>query len=38
MNYKEYIREVMDFPIKWISFKDITTLLQEPKIFSLVEY
>lgn len=33
MDFKNYIREVKDFPKEWIDFKDITTLLQEPKIF-----
>ncbi len=30
MNYKEYIREVPDFPKPGILFYDITTLLKEP--------
>jgi len=34
MNYKEYIREVQNFPIVWVDFKDITPLLQNPKVFS----
>lgn len=33
MDYKKYIREVLDFPIKWVSFKDITPLLLEPEVF-----
>jgi len=36
MDFKKYIREVKDFPKEWIDFKDITTLLQEPKVFSEV--
>ncbi|MDD2907188.1 MAG: adenine phosphoribosyltransferase [Candidatus Gracilibacteria bacterium] len=34
MDYKKYIREVVDFPIKGINFKDISTLLQNPVVFS----
>ncbi len=30
---KQFIREVPDFPKKGISFKDITTLLAQPRIF-----
>jgi len=30
-NFKEKIREIQDFPIKGINFKDITTLLLDPK-------
>ena len=33
MNLKDYIREVPDWPIKGVNFKDITTLLQDPKLF-----
>lgn len=36
MNYREYIREIENFPIDWINFKDITTLLQKPEVFSWV--
>ncbi|MDD3144906.1 MAG: adenine phosphoribosyltransferase [Candidatus Gracilibacteria bacterium] len=36
MDFKKYIREVKDFPKEGIDFKDITTLLQEPKVFSKV--
>ncbi len=36
MDYKKYIREVVDFPIEWINFKDITTLLLKPEVFSKV--
>lgn len=31
---KGYIREIQDFPQKGINFKDITTLLSEPKAFA----
>jgi adenine phosphoribosyltransferase len=31
MDLKEYIRDVPDFPKKGIIFKDITTLLKDPK-------
>ncbi len=34
MNYKDYIAIVEDFPIKGISFKDITPILQNGKVFS----
>ena len=30
---KQFIREIPDFPKKGISFKDITTLLAQPRIF-----
>lgn len=33
MELKKYIRDVPDFPKKGIVFKDITTLLKEPKAF-----
>lgn len=33
INLKNYIKEVTDWPIPGVSFKDITTLLAEPKIF-----
>lgn len=36
MDIKPYIREVADWPIKGVSFKDITTLLQDPKLFKYV--
>ncbi len=36
MNLKSYIREVADFPIKGISYKDITTLIMDPEVFSYV--
>ncbi len=33
MNFKNYIDEILDFPKKGISFKDITPILKNPKIF-----
>lgn len=33
MNFKDYIREVPDFPSKGIVFKDITPLLEDPVAF-----
>lgn len=30
---KKYIREIPDWPVKGVNFKDITTLLQNPKVF-----
>ncbi len=36
MDLKSTIREIQDFPVKGIGFKDITTLLSEPKAFSHV--
>ncbi|BFH61228.1 MULTISPECIES: adenine phosphoribosyltransferase [Paenibacillus] len=33
MNYKDYIRVIPDFPQPGISFKDITTLLQNGEIY-----
>ena len=33
MDFKKYIREVLDFPQPGINFKDITTLIQEPEVF-----
>ncbi len=34
MNLAQYIRNVPDFPIQGIQFKDITTLLQDPAAFA----
>ena len=31
MNLKEYIREIQDFPIEGVLFRDITTVLKDPK-------
>ena len=31
---KEYIRTILDFPIKGIKYRDITTLLKDPNLFS----
>ena len=36
MNYKDYIAIVEDFPIKWISFKDITPLLSNGEVFKKI--
>jgi len=36
MNIKSYIREVPDWPIEGVSFKDITTLLQDSNAFKYV--
>jgi adenine phosphoribosyltransferase len=36
MELKEYVRTIEDYPIKGISFKDITTLLKEPVAFKNV--
>ena len=33
MNFKDYIREVPDFPSKGVVFKDITPLLEDPAAF-----
>jgi adenine phosphoribosyltransferase len=33
MNLEDYIRNVPDFPVEGIQFKDITTLCQNPKAF-----
>jgi adenine phosphoribosyltransferase len=32
---KQYIRNIPDFPIEGIQFKDITTLLKQPELFSM---
>ncbi len=36
MDIKPYIREIPDFPKKGINYKDITTLLKKPTVFSYV--
>ena len=36
MNYKDYIAIVEDFPIKGISFKDITPLLSNGEVFKSI--
>lgn len=36
MNLKSHIREIPDWPIKGVNFKDITTLLQDGKLFKHV--
>ena len=33
IDLKKYIREIPDWPVKGVNFKDITILLQNPKIF-----
>jgi adenine phosphoribosyltransferase len=38
MNYKEYIKEVLDFPVEGVSFKDISPLLANSKVFKEVIY
>ncbi len=34
MQLTDYIRDIKDFPIEWIVFKDITPLLQNPLAFN----
>lgn len=34
IDLKKYIRDIPDFPKKWIIFKDITTLINNPDAFS----
>ena len=36
MNLKKYIRSIPNYPKKGILFRDITTLLEDPKAFSYV--
>ncbi|MBU1255274.1 adenine phosphoribosyltransferase [Patescibacteria group bacterium] len=36
MNLKEKIREVPNWPIKGVNFKDITTLMEDPETFQYV--
>ena len=36
MNLKENVRTILDYPIKGIQFRDITTLLQDAELFSEV--
>lgn len=36
MDLKQYIREVPDWPINGVNFKDITTLLQDARLFKFV--
>lgn len=38
MNYKNLIRDVPDFPIKGVLFRDVSPLLQNPEAFSLVAH
>ena len=35
LNLKRYIREVRDFPIKGINFRDITSLIESPDAFKV---
>jgi adenine phosphoribosyltransferase len=34
INYKSLVRDVPDFPIKGVLFRDVSPLLQDPKAFS----
>lgn len=34
MELKNYIRDIENFPIEWIVFKDITPILQNPEAFN----
>ncbi len=36
MNYKSLIRDVADFPIKGVLFRDVSPLLENPEAFSAV--
>jgi adenine phosphoribosyltransferase len=36
MNLKKYIREVPNWPVLGVNFKDITTILQNPEVFKYV--
>ena len=33
-NIKESIRNIPDFPVKGIQFKDITTAIKQPELFN----
>ena len=35
MDLKKYIRSIQDYPKKGILFRDITTLIKDPKAFNL---
>ena len=35
---KEYVRTILDYPVKGIQFRDITTLLKNSKHFSKQTY
>ena len=34
MNLQNYIRNIDDFPIPWVWFKDITPILSNPEAFN----
>lgn len=34
MNLKDYIKDIEDFPIEWVTFKDICPLLESPEAFN----
>jgi len=34
---KEYVRTILDYPVKGIQFRDITTLLQNADHFNFLE-
>ena len=36
MNLKNYIAQIEDFPKKWINFKDISPILQNPEVLTYV--
>ena len=36
MNIKNYVAQIQDFPKKWINFKDISPILQNPEVLSYV--
>ena len=38
MDLKKYIRSIQDYPKKGILFRDITTLIKDPKAFNFVIY
>ena len=38
MNYQSLIREVPDFPIKGVLFRDVSPLLQNAEAFSLIAH
>jgi len=36
MNLENYIAQIPDFPKKWINFKDVSPILQNPEVLSYV--